>query len=154
MTARKPRRSGPPLVDEHGVTIHRPIELEPRRLRPDGDDEDRGYYGPRDPVLEQNWSAYPPETADEWRARNRAAEVETLLEPLRGLPLTEYETRWLTYLTHGERSTVVVTASVFDRLYRAGVEAGRAEGITAERERAKTRRAAAKRRPSTSTNTD
>jgi hypothetical protein len=130
------RTRRPPLRDDLGVTIHRPLPREPFRRRPDGDDVERNGYGPRDPADEQRWHQYPTrETTEQWIARNRTYDREALDEVLRGLEITEYESKWLAWQSHGERSDVVVLASLLDRMYRAGVEAGIAAGVAKERER-------------------
>lgn len=129
------RTRRPALRDEHGVTIHRPVIREPFRRRPDGDDVERNGYGPRDPRDEQHWYQHPPETTAQWVERNRGYDREVLAEVLRNVEVTDYERRWLDYQSRGERSDVVVLASLLDRMYRAGVEAGVAAGVQKERER-------------------
>lgn len=123
--AKTSKRVGPPVRDADGVTIHRPINSDPFRLRPDGTEAERGYYGPRDPQADQNLWADPPETVEAWCERTQAAEVALLLEALRDVVPTEYELRHLNWLCRGERQTVVVVASLLDRAYRAGLDAGR-----------------------------
>lgn len=128
----------PPLRDEHGVTIHRPVIREPLRRRPDGDDVERNGYGPTDEAMRQQLYRFVPETVEEWIARNDVADRELFAEVLRDVELTEYERRHLAYKSRGERSDVVVLASLLDRMYRAGVEAGVAAGVAKERERRRT----------------
>jgi hypothetical protein len=132
------------VVDEHGVTIHRPIDAEPLRYRPDGTDADRAYYGPRDPLDEQRIVDGRYEPVDTWRTRTNARAEALMREALHGVETTPREDRILRWLSDWERVTVVVIASLLDRTYRAGLAAGRAEGIAAERAR---RRKVAARKP-------
>jgi hypothetical protein len=83
-----------------------PIKYEPRRLRPP--------YTDRDPGRDQRYDL--GETFEQWRERIDADALAALLEPLAGLPVSDYERRILHWLTGWGISTVAALAAL---LYRA-----------------------------------
>lgn len=110
-----------PVTDAEGKTIHRPVIAEPVRLRPDGDDESRNFYGPADPAAGRG----SRESTHGWALRTRDEYSRALQETLRGIELTDFERRSLRWLATWDGAQVVVL-SLLDRLYRKGVEDGRA----------------------------
>lgn len=96
--------SKPPAI------THAPLNREPRRIRPPFDADT---YEPR---IEQR----ADETADQWRARYEANDVNALLEALEGVELGTYDRKIINWLANWDTGTVGTIASLLYRARAAG----------------------------------
>lgn len=78
--------------------VRAPLNVEPLRLRPP--------YRCPDPDRETR----PGESTAKWRDRMLADALAALTEPLRGLPLSDHETRYLVWLAGWDVPTVATVA--------------------------------------------